>query len=148
MYSECIHSRQRHFSNFSLRALLKSARAMVVVLATLLLSHSSVYAQFDSATVLGTITDPSGASVPTATVQLLDPVKGVIVTRQTDGDGNYEFTNVHPGEYSITVSAGGFEMLQTDRFTGHGGRPTARFAGAETWRQYADGYGFRSRQPA
>lgn len=76
-----------------------------------------MYAQFDSATALGTITDPSGASVLTATVQLQDPVKGVTVTRQTDGDGNYEFTNVHPGEYSITVSAGGFEMLQTDRFT-------------------------------
>ena len=99
------------------QTVLHSARAFVVVLATLLLSHPFAQAQFDSASVLGTINDPTGASVPSATVQLLDLAKGVTVTRQTDGIGNYEFTNVLPGSSSITVSAPGFETSQTDRFT-------------------------------
>ena len=96
---------------------LNSARAFVVVFAILLLSHPCAQAQFDSASVLGTINDPSGANVPSATVQLLDLAKGVTVTRQTDGNGNYEFTNVLPGDYSITVTAAGFETAQTARFT-------------------------------
>jgi hypothetical protein len=75
------------------------------------------WGQFDSAAVLGTIKDPSAATVPSATVQLLNIAKGITVTRQTDGDGNYEFTNVQPGDYSITVTARGFEKAQTDRFT-------------------------------
>ena len=94
-----------------------SARAFVAVFAILLLSHPFAQAQFDSASVLGTINDPTGAGVPSATVQLLDLTKGVSVTRQTDGIGNYEFTNVLPGDYSITVAAPGFETSQTDRFT-------------------------------
>jgi Carboxypeptidase regulatory-like domain len=88
---------------------LNSARALVVVFAILLLSHPFAQAQFDSASVLGTINDPTGASVPSATVQLLDLAKDVSVTRHTDGIGNYEFTNVLPGDYSITVTAPGFE---------------------------------------
>jgi hypothetical protein len=101
------------FSQF----VLNSARAVVVVFTILLLNHPFAHAQFDSASVLGTINDPTGASVPSATVRLLDSTKNVSVTRQTDGNGNYEFTNVLPGDYSITVTASGFETSQTDRFT-------------------------------
>jgi hypothetical protein len=75
------------------------------------------WGQFDSASVLGTIKDPSGATVPSATVQLLNLAKGITATRQTDGNGDYEFTSVQPGDYSITVTAPGFEKAQTDRFT-------------------------------
>lgn len=75
------------------------------------------WGQFDSASVLGTVKDPSGASIPTATVQLLNIAKGITVTRQTDGNGDYEFPNVQPGDYSITVTAPGFQKAQTDRFT-------------------------------
>jgi len=87
------------------------------MLAILLLNHPLAQAQFDSASVLGTISDPTGASVSGATVQLLDLAKGVTVTRQTDGNGNYEFTNVLIGEYSITVAASGFQTTTTDRFS-------------------------------
>ncbi|MGB8031379.1 MAG: carboxypeptidase-like regulatory domain-containing protein [Terracidiphilus sp.] len=76
-----------------------------------------VWGQFDSASVLGTIKDPSGASVPSATVDLLNIAKGIKVTRLTDANGDYEFTNVQPGEYTVTVAAAGFDKMQTDRFT-------------------------------
>jgi hypothetical protein len=74
-------------------------------------------AQFDSASVLGTIKDQSGSGIPSATVVLLSPAKGVSVQRQTDSNGNYEFSNVQPGEYSISVTAANFEKADTGRFT-------------------------------
>ena len=83
----------------------------------LAIATAPAWGQFDSASVLGTIKDPSGATVPSATVQLLNLAKGITATRQTDGNGDYEFTNVQPGDYSITVTAPGFEKAQTDRFT-------------------------------
>lgn len=91
--------------------------ALFLALGMLLFVAPLAQAQFDSASVLGTIRDPSGATVASASVKLLDLAKGITVTRQTDGDGNYEFTNVQPGEYSIAVTAPGFEKAQTDRFT-------------------------------
>ena len=77
----------------------------------------SLWGQFDSASVLGTIKDPSGAAVPSATVDLLNIAQGIKVTRLTDGNGDYEFTNVQPGEYMITIAATGFDKAQTDHFT-------------------------------
>jgi len=75
------------------------------------------WAQFDSASVLGTIHDPSGASVAGASVELLSVAKGVTSDRMTDANGNYEFPNVQPGDYSVTVIANGFEKSTTDAFT-------------------------------
>ena len=85
---------------------------------TLVLMTSSLVAwgQFDSATVLGTIKDPSGAAISSATVDLLSVAKGLTVTRQTDTSGNYEFPNVQPGEYTITAKSSGFETSTTDPF--------------------------------
>src|ERR1700677_1446475 len=73
-------------------------------------------AQFDSASVLGTVKDPSGAAIGSASVTLLSPAKGVQSIRQTDANGDYEFTNVQPGEYTVTVQANGFEKSDTDKF--------------------------------
>jgi len=77
----------------------------------------AAHAQFDSASVLGTIHDPTGANVADATVELRDLAKGVTATRRTDGNGDYEFPNVQPGDYTVTVAAPGFETSTTDRFT-------------------------------
>jgi hypothetical protein len=94
-----------------------AANALILMLAIVLLGAPSAQAQFDSASVLGTISDPDGAAVSSASVVLLSVTKGVTVTRQTSVSGNYEFTNVQPGEYSITVTAAGFEKADTGRFT-------------------------------
>jgi len=96
------------------------AKSRLLQLAVLLLwmgASMIANAQFDSAAVLGTISDPSGATVASATVQLTDVAKGVSVTRHTDANGNYEFPSVQPGEYRIAVTAPGFEKSTTDPFT-------------------------------
>jgi hypothetical protein len=101
-----------------LRNTLSKLRALPLAIAVLLLlTASSAKAQFDSASVLGVIKDPSGAGLGSASVTLISPSKGVRTTRQTDANGNYEFTSVLPGEYTISITAAGFESSTTDRFT-------------------------------
>jgi hypothetical protein len=102
----------------SCKALLSYAGVLCCALMSLLLlAVAPAKAQFDSASVLGAVKDPSGAAIGSASVTLLSPAKGVGTTRQTDANGNYEFTNVQPGEYTISVKAAGFENSTTDRFT-------------------------------
>jgi Carboxypeptidase regulatory-like domain/TonB-dependent Receptor Plug Domain len=83
----------------------------------LFLSTAFARAQFDTAEVLGNIKDLSGASISGASVVLTDLARGIRVSRQTDANGNYEFTNVQAGDYSLSVKAPGFETSVTDRFT-------------------------------
>jgi hypothetical protein len=99
------------------RTSLKKAMRRFLGLLLAMIMVPLIQAQFDSASVLGTIKDPSGAGIASATVVLLSPAKGVAVERQTDANGNYEFTNVQPGEYSISVTASNFEKEETGRFT-------------------------------
>jgi hypothetical protein len=73
-------------------------------------------AQFDSGAVLGNIKDPSGATLSSATVDLTSVATNGKVSRQTDVNGGYEFDSVQPGEYTITVTASGFEVSKTDVF--------------------------------
>ena len=101
----------------SMKIVSSAINVLRLFLAFALLAAPCAQAQFDTASVLGTIKDPSGGSIASATVTLLSPAKGVSVTRQTDANGNYEFTNVQPGEYSITVTAANFEKEDTGRFT-------------------------------
>jgi hypothetical protein len=117
MFTKHTNSAACDLSDFFRHLVSRSARVAVIILAILLLNHPLAQAQFDSASVLGTISDPSGANVSGATVKLSDLAKGVSATQLTDKNGNYEFTNVLIGEYTIAVTAPGFQTTTTDRFT-------------------------------
>jgi hypothetical protein len=58
--------------------------------------------------VRGTVTDPSGAVIPKATVQLTDKVSGFDRTTTTDATGQFSFSNVPFNPYMIDASAKGF----------------------------------------
>ncbi len=62
-------------------------------------------------TIIGTVTDPSGAGVAGAKVTATDTAKGVSMDTTTNESGNYIFTNITPGDYKITVEAKGFKTL-------------------------------------
>jgi hypothetical protein len=91
------------------------SRVALVLLLTLG-AWMSAGGQFDSGAVLGSIKDPSGAILPSATVELSRVGQGTKVVRQTDAGGGYEFDSVQPGDYTISVTAQGFEVSQTDVF--------------------------------
>lgn len=59
--------------------------------------------------IQGTVTDPSGATVPNATVTLKNPETGLDRRVQTDGSGTYQFLSVPVGDqYNLQVEAQGF----------------------------------------
>jgi hypothetical protein len=63
----------------------------------------------NTGTVLGVVTDPSGAVVPGADVELKDAATGTVRTTATNEAGRFTFVAVKPGTYSVTVSAPGFQ---------------------------------------
>jgi hypothetical protein len=62
-----------------------------------------------SGSIQGSVTDPSGALIPNASVTLVDPATRVTLTTKTNSGGNYAFPNINVGTYSLTVVAQGFE---------------------------------------
>ena len=73
-----------------------------------LLSPLHLSAQFDTASVLGTIRDESGAVLAGATVTLTNQATGISATAQTDENGSYEFLTVKIGTYKIEASLASF----------------------------------------
>jgi hypothetical protein len=67
------------------------------------------WSQTVNATLLGTVTDASGASVPNAKVTITETNTGVAHTLQSNESGNYILPNVPPGMYSVDVEASGFK---------------------------------------
>jgi hypothetical protein len=61
------------------------------------------------AKIVGTVTDPSGAVVPSATVTATQTQTGTATTVKTAGDGAYVFPVLLPSNYSISAAAKGFE---------------------------------------
>ena len=59
--------------------------------------------------IIGTVTDSSGAAVPNAKVTITNVDKGVIVTTATNESGNYEQQHLIVGTYDVKVEAPGFQ---------------------------------------
>src|SRR5438552_529813 len=76
--------------------------------AIVLIGSSSLRAQFNSG-LEGTVFDPNGAVLPNATVTLHEVSTGVDHSTQTTSAGNYHFTALPPGVFTLTVSTSGFE---------------------------------------
>jgi len=88
---------------------LPSATRRAFPLILMLLGVLSLPAQSGNAGVVrGTVTDPSGAVVPNATVHLANPVSEFERTTATDATGQFSFPNVPFNPYTLSVSAKGF----------------------------------------
>jgi hypothetical protein len=61
-----------------------------------------------STSISGTVSDPSGAVIPGATVTIHNPVSGFEQTAMTDSSGNFSVENVPFNPYHMTVTATGF----------------------------------------
>ncbi len=73
-------------------------------------------AQNANAEVNGTVTDPSGASVPGAVVTLTSEDTKIAEARKSSGSGAFIFVNVKPGEYTLTVAAQNFKTFDLAPF--------------------------------
>ena len=70
--------------------------------------------QAQSASISGTITDPSGGVVPNANVTIHNPVSGYERSTSTDSSGNFNFPNVPFNPYHLSVTAKGFAAYAED----------------------------------
>ena len=75
------------------------------------------FGQYDTATVLGTITDPTDAVIAGAKITLENMGTGVKQTTTTDGNGGYLFVNQRIGEYRVSAESQGFRLATSDAFT-------------------------------
>jgi Carboxypeptidase regulatory-like domain len=80
-----------------------------LVMAFLLAAGASHAQITGTGNIQGTVTDQSGAIVPSATVTLTDESTGVKRTVQTDSSGVYLFPNIDIGKYDVQAKAPGFE---------------------------------------
>ena len=78
----------------------------------LVVQASSAKAQFDAATVLGTVTDPSGALVAHSNVVLRNTATAVEQTAATDDRGEFRFVDISIGAYALKVTAHGFQPAE------------------------------------
>ena len=67
-------------------------------------------AQRDSAAIVGTVRDPSGAIVPRISITVRDLDKNTALTTKSNEAGEYVATPLRPGRYNVTANAPGFEQ--------------------------------------
>jgi Carboxypeptidase regulatory-like domain/TonB dependent receptor-like, beta-barrel/TonB-dependent Receptor Plug Domain len=76
--------------------------------------EEGLYAQFETASVLGTVNDESGAVLPGASVTLTHNAMGISARTFTDENGNYQFLNVKIGNYRVEVQMASFSAAVID----------------------------------
>ena len=84
----------------------------------LLLLAGRLFAQAGATgTVLGTVTDSSGAIVANAKVTVTNTGTNVPFRTTTTSSGDYYAPSLNPGSYKVTVESAGFQKSATDTFT-------------------------------
>ncbi|HXJ93235.1 MAG TPA: carboxypeptidase-like regulatory domain-containing protein [Terriglobia bacterium] len=86
------------------------ARVSLMLLASLFLVALAGRAQ-DTATIVGTVTDTSGAVVPNCTVTVSNPDRGFVRVVQSNSAGEYAAARIPIGNYVITAEMTGFQKL-------------------------------------
>ena len=93
---------------------MSSKRSLVVIgvlLSMFALLPSALFSQSASTgTVAGTVTDPSGAAIATATVTLIDKATNIPRAASTNENGRYIFVDIPAGTYDVSVSKQGFRI--------------------------------------
>ena len=83
-------------------------RTLLMALVVLLSLSLSSFAQSTFGTITGTVTDPTGAVLPNATVTITNKNTQAVRTVTANGEGTYLAVNLDPGVYRIEASATGF----------------------------------------
>src|SRR5258708_32554456 len=77
----------------------------------------TAYTQEVTASIVGTVSDPSGAPISGADVTATDTERGTTWSAKTDTAGAYSILRVPVGSYSLKVGAAGFQTADHPAFT-------------------------------
>ncbi len=89
-------------------------RFVSLCLSMLLLTAAAAFAQFDSATLVGTVRDSSRGVVTDAKVTLTSADTGISVVKTSTATGSFEFPAIRPGHYVVTAEKPGFALALVD----------------------------------
>ncbi len=94
-----------------MNSLFRAIRTLALVFFALtLFAGPSTFAQTFRGTILGSVTDSSGAAVPGATVTIKNVDTGLVRTVTTSDDGSYSAPELPIGNYSVSVERAGFKL--------------------------------------
>jgi hypothetical protein len=79
------------------------------VLSILLLTILPCFGQTVGASLQGTVTDPSGAMIPGATIEIRNLETGIASSLVSDSSGHFREPVLQPGDYKLRVMAKGFQ---------------------------------------
>ena len=83
----------------------------------ILLPNHFAFGQVDEGSITGTVTDTTGALIPSAQVTLVNTDQGITMQTRTSATGGYTFSPVRIGHYTITVTGKGFETTTQTNLT-------------------------------
>lgn len=86
-------------------------RSVILVILSVVFTGTSLLGQTTTGRILGTVTDPTGAAVPNASVTVTDVQRGVSRSLQTDESGTFAAPNLEPGVYTVKIEAKGFKTV-------------------------------------
>lgn len=89
----------------------------LVWLLSMLLFVTAAFAQRGRGTILGSVTDASGAVIPGAVVTITNTATNVTTTATTNADGNFTVPNLLVGGYTVAVSKDGFKKALRSNLT-------------------------------
>jgi len=107
-----------------------------------LFGSPALLAQFTTASLSGTVIDPSGAAVPKARVKVENTGTGFTRTTASGNGGDYLFPVLPVGEYTLTVVASGFQTY-TQKGIIHGKSCSHAARHSKTWNADPGNYGKR-----
>ena len=91
--------------------------ALVALLGVFLLNPGTGRGQSAQGTIVGVVSDPSGAAIAGATVTIKDLTTGLVHKTVTDKSGDYTVPGLNPGPYSVTAEASGFSQEAASNVT-------------------------------
>jgi len=83
----------------------------------ILLVCSSLLAAAQQGTIVGTVTDPSGAALPNVTITLTSLDSNAVKKIQTNEAGQYVLPDLNIGHYSVKAELGGFKTAEQKNVT-------------------------------
>src|SRR5215813_8120285 len=98
----------------AMKSTLRIVRWLLVAVCLSFMVPAMMQAQELRGKIIGQVTDPNGAAVPGASVQVVDVARDKTTTLTTNNDGIFEAPFLVPGTYKILVEAAGFKKALQD----------------------------------
>jgi outer membrane receptor protein involved in Fe transport len=105
----------RHREEIRMRKIYDTGSAWIskfAITGAMLLLATAAWGQVTTATFYGTVTDPTGAVIPSATVTLANEETGASISKVTDASGEFVFDFLHIGTYTLRIESQGFKRFQ------------------------------------